>query len=164
VKRFLDWLGYWNLRLMRRQGWVSKTYADAERETIFQKGIAALADEQRRHSDTRRERDEARAFIDQKLQQLTELEPTRRYAILPAFDSPRVIEQFEFDIARERVAEIIEGKRRDIVIRVAVPAVFDYWNRLRDFRAIDEAFRYIAEAAARKIASTLRFGLTGGRS
>lgn len=120
-KRLLAW---W-LREMREFGLVP---IDDLYRALEQRDDAnlALATERRLRRDALLERDEARAFINSKLQALTQLEPVLRWA-----------------------------KPQSLGI--------DYWKDMRDFRAIDEAFRYIAKAAAHKIESTLRFGLSGER-
>lgn len=136
--------------------------AQAQARKVIAEERARLASEQSRHNETRIERNDARAFIDKKLQDLARLEPVVRWPKLD--DQPRYLSLESFDLARARVTQFIEGKRRDVIIAVAIPAIFDYWNFQQDKRAVNEAIEYVSKAAAHKISSTLRFGLTGDRS
>jgi len=154
-----NWLFASMESFLRSRGFVPVAELRAEKSS----GLAALKAEQAHHAETRRERDDSRAFIDKQLQPLTVLEPVMRWP-KPNDQSPSYDVE-PFAVANARVMEFIEGKRKDIVIRVAIPAVFDYWNSpfRQDIRTVDEAIGYVAKAAAHKITQTLRFGLTGDR-
>lgn len=146
-------------KFLRRHGFVPYSEWITERDARNSAEVSVVT-ERRHHSNTRRERDEARAFINEKLQPLTMLEPVMEWPE-PTTHADYVTEPF--NIAHERTMKFVRGERRDIVVRVSIPAVFEYWNIRQDIRAIDEAMRFVAEAAAYKIVSTLRYGLTGDR-
>lgn len=115
--------------------------------------------EKRSHESTRIDLRDRKAFIAERLAALTDLAPTKRFAVMSAM--PRYIEPAE--IAREIAAEIFEGRRRDIIVRVALPPVYEFWAYQKDYAAMDLALRYIAESVAHHVEKAFRFGLTGQR-
>lgn len=161
--KVLAWMQVQIESFLRRRGFVPVGEL-LSAQAATKEAVVILASEQRRHSDTRRALDEAQAFINEKLQPLTMLEPVMRW---PKLHDVRPIDATvePFAAAHARMMDFMEGRRKDMIIRVLIPAVFDHWNaNLRDIRAVDEAIGYVAKAAAHKIAKELRYGMTGDRT
>jgi len=102
--------------------------------------------------------EDAKTFMAEKLSALTQLDPTMRWPN----PQERYYRALTSEPSRHLVLGIIEGRRRDVVLRVTIPAVLDFWMYRRDYSAIDDALRYIGEAVAYQVTKELRFGLTGG--
>lgn len=115
--------------------------------------------EARAHFLTREEMRKMRDFFASNLAALTQLEPVIRWPV----SAPMDLRAVNDETVRNVAMEIVEGRRRDVVFRVAIPAIFDFWMHRKDYSVIDDAIRYVAEIVGHQVARELRFGLTGRR-
>jgi len=120
---------------------------------------AKLSNTQVRLGDRTKELEAAKDFIATKLTLLTDLAPVVDYrsgAQIDWYADPNGAATIFAD-------DLVHGRRRDIVLRLQIPAAIEFWMQ-HDYAAVDEALQFIGESTAKRITSELRFGLTGSRT